>query len=171
MADLSWPAELPQAPLLASYSVKADSGIIRTPMDSGLARQRKRFSTPTSRVPVAWHMNGPQVALFKSWLVHRAANGGAWFNINMRLDDGDREVEARFVADATYKLIGRGWMSGVEKWMVSAELEIKDGPPLSSEVLDIVLGIGADELYAIDGALVGPFLAPAFATWHSHFGA
>ena len=170
MADLSWPAELPQAPLLASYSVKADSGIIRTPMDSGLARQRKRFSTPTSRVSVTWKMTGQQTALFKSWLVYKAANGGAWFNIALRLDDGDKTVEARFTSDATYRLIA-GRTGGSELWQVSSEIEIKDIPPYSSDLVELVLAGLIDDVLAAAAALDPPYLSPAFDAWHDHFSA
>ena len=153
MAAISWPTQLPARPLLSGHAVKADSGIIRTQMDNGLARQRKRAGTPTSRLAVSWSMNGAQAALFKAWVVDRAANGAAWFNIDLILDSGERTCEARFVADVQYRLIANGRTAGTERYIVSSEIEIKDTPEISYEVAELLVDPGLDALLAMQAAM------------------
>lgn len=169
MATLSWPASLPAYPMLASYVSKADSGIIRTQMESGLARQRKRPGTPTSRVTVQWAMTGSQAALMKAWAVEKAANGAAWFNINLNLDNGVRSFEARFTADLTYRLQSASAIDGQQRWVVSAEIEVKDLPPVSFEVGELLVDPGIEALEAIVVDLAPPYLQPAFDAWLGSF--
>lgn len=166
-ASISWPAsQLPAASLMASHQIDQDLGLIRTPMDSGLARQRKRFGQPLPRVKVQWLMSNTQVALFKSWLAAKAAFGGAFFQIELPMDEAVDTYDARFAGTQ----VGYAKL-GVDTWRVTAELEVKDRTPYSSEVVDVIIDIGSAALFQMQGDLDTAFLAPAFADWHAHFGA
>jgi len=157
---VSWPAQiLPAAPLWARYRIEGDLGIARTPMESGLPRQRRRFTTTLSKVTVAWTMSGTQKQFFLSWLAAKAGYGGAFFSIDLPLDDGTRAVEARFAQAPTYDLQATG------RWLVSSMLEVRDDPVLSSDVVDVMLGIGIDPLRQMAADLSGVRLTPAFAAW------
>ena len=161
MADVAWPtAYLPSAPLWAGFSMQPDPGVLRTPMESGLARQRRRFSTPLTIISVRWAMTPTQFVFFKSWISGAAAFGGAFFDITLRLDeDAARQVEARFHGKPRYT------HAGVSGWIVDAELEVRDEPLISGEVIDAILAFGAEAIIAAGAAIDGVTLAPAFAEW------
>lgn len=166
----AWPETLlPAAPLVSGYSQKPEAGLVRTDMDAGLARQRRRFSGTPSRVAVSWVMDGPQLEIFKAFIAHKAGFGSQFFSIRLPLDNGSRTVQARFVGNApTYDLMQPGTLPD---WLVRGELEIKDPPAMSAEVLDVVINIGTDQLDAIVAALDGVTLAAFFTTWEADFGA
>lgn len=163
---IAWPTQvLPAAPLWAGYRIEADLGLARTPMDSGLARQRRRFVNALSKVNVQWSMSGAQLQFFKSWLANKAGYGGAFFSILLPLDDGTRMVEARFTQAPTYV------KQATTAWLVTSVLEVRDDPVMSGDVIDIILDIGVDPLNAMAANLAGVTLAPAFDAWHTGFGA
>lgn len=166
MTAISWPDSiLPASPLWAGYRIEADLGLARTPMDSGLARQRRRFVNALSKVNVSWSMSGPQLQFFKSWLAAKAGYGGAFFSITLPLDDGTRSVEARFTQAPQYT------KQATNAWLVTSVLEVRDDPVMTGDVVDVLLAFGLDELQAAAAALDGVTLAPAFAAWHTGFGA
>lgn len=133
MSTLKWPVtNLPAMPLWSGYSIEPVSAVTRTQMESGLARQRRRFGTPPTNVNVRWFMSGTQVGFFKAW--QQSASAAAFFAIKLRLDDGVREVDARFIGKTKITPVGT---SG--DWFVDQQLEIKDLPLYTSDAVRFVL--------------------------------
>lgn len=165
MAAIDWPtAYLPASPLWEQYGVEQDQGLIRTPMDSGWARQRRRYPSAPSTVTVRWLMTAPQIEFFKSWMASAAA--GSFFNIELRLDAEPRTIDARFIASQKPRYVRAG---SDGSWFVDAVLEVRDTPPLSSDVVELLLTFGADELIAAGADLQGVTLQPAFQAWWEGF--
>ena len=54
-------------PLVEDYSITPNEAIIRTQMESGTARQRRRFDAVPSKITVKWFMNASQFSLFEAW--------------------------------------------------------------------------------------------------------
>lgn len=52
-------------PLVEEYSITPNEAIIRTQMESGTARQRRRFDSVPSRITVKWFMNASQFSLLR----------------------------------------------------------------------------------------------------------
>ena len=68
-------------PLVEEYSITPNEAIIRTQMESGTARQRRRFDSVPSRIIVKWFMNASQFSLFEAWYKYHAKEGAEWFVI------------------------------------------------------------------------------------------
>jgi hypothetical protein len=142
---IKWPDTLP-LPTIQGYSVQPNDSILRTEMEAGPARQRRRFTQTPTRVSVRWVMRQDQFALFESWYRFQAREGGAWFDIELLGGLGLIEQEARFTRQFQAQLF-----AGV-LWEVSSELEIRERPVLDEGLLALLLDEDAlGIITAVDG--------------------
>ena len=133
----TYPTQLP-APLVSGYALQPQDVGIRTAMDSGIARTRKRFSArPITTVPVNWLMSQNQLAIFDAWMLAYASD---WFFINLAGSLGIQTVQARLVGAWTSVPAG-----GSALWSVSATLEVRAFDALSAEQFDAALAFGTDD--------------------------
>lgn len=119
----TWPATLPR-PTVSGYQLAPVDQTVRTDMEAGLARQRRRTAARNDQISVLWLFDDAEMAAFRAWFddAAQAAGGAAWFT-SLPLATGDGGVvtsqEARFVgtytADALPGLL----------WQVNARLEIR----------------------------------------------
>ena len=77
-----WPDRLP-LPTLEVYGVQPGEAVLRTEMEVGPARQRRRFTDVPGRIAVRWVLRPDQFALFEAWYRWVAAEGGAWFEMDL----------------------------------------------------------------------------------------
>lgn len=91
-------------PLVEDYSITPNEAIIRTQMESGTARQRRRFDSVPSKITVKWFMNASQFSLFEAWYKYHAKEGAEWFVISLLGGLGLIEQEARFTQQFTARL-------------------------------------------------------------------
>ena len=138
---VTWPSMLP-LPTLEGYAVHPGEAILRTQMEAGPARQRRRYTQVPSQIGVQWTFSGEQFALFESWYRWRAREGGEWFEIELLGGLGLVGHEARFT-----KPFDARPRSGV-LWNVSSELEIRERPVLSEDALAIALDSDLAALFA-----------------------
>lgn len=118
----TFPATLP-APLAAGYAVRPREQTIRTDMDVGAARVRRRSTARLDNVPVGWSFSDAQAQVFRAWFDDptEAAGGAAWFGVSLKIATGGSvAVEARFMAAPSFEF------QGADRWRVSAELEVRD---------------------------------------------
>ena len=121
MADLAWPSILPPAPLWSGYAVDPQPGLMRSSIAGSLPRQRARYSTVLTRVAVRWKMSVIQLEFFKSWVQSRAAFGGAFFVIALKLGGAASEtVSARFGGAPRYTPLVAD-----RDWLVDATIEVR----------------------------------------------
>jgi len=146
---ITWPATLP-LPTVQGYGIRPGEAILRTEMEAGPARQRKRFTSVPSRIAVRWLMKREQFVLFEAWYRWHAKEGGEWFEIPLLGGIGLTTHEARFTRQFEAKLVG-----GV-LWEIASELEIRERPTLSADALDIALdsdlaslSVTADRLHGL----------------------
>lgn len=118
--SLPYPSSLP-APLIDGYSLTAGADTLRTDMESGAARVRRRsFSTP-DRVQLGWVFDAQQFAIFRAWWDGEIGGGGSWFT--MIVDDGvlgyatPRDVRFTKQFEAVKKSSGL--------WQIRVESEIR----------------------------------------------
>lgn len=117
----TWPATLP-APLLDGYGVNPAEQVVRSDMESGAPRARRRSTARNDHVPVNWRMTDAQFAIFRAWFDDdaEAAGGAAWFSISLPIGNGGfSTVEARFAA--IYKSSA---LPGLN-WQVNATLQVR----------------------------------------------
>jgi len=117
----TWPTTLP-GPLQSGYGLAPVDQSLRTEMEAGAARARRRTYSRNDRVSVAWTFTDAQMAAFRTWFEDdaEAAGGSAWFYITLMVGDtGATSQEARFTGPFQSAYNGRGL------WSVSAQLEVR----------------------------------------------
>ena len=129
---LRFPQHLPY-PTVENYSIKPGEAIIRTDMEAGPARQRRRYTQTPSRISVRWLMNPEQFCVFEAWYKYHAKEGGEWFFITLLGGIGLSSQEARFTQQFEAKLLN-GYL-----WEITSELEIRDRPTLTEDAMKIVM--------------------------------
>ena len=138
---VTWPANLP-LPTFEGYGIEPMDSILRTEMDSGPARQRRRYTQTPTRMPVRWQFTAWEFAVFESWFKYKAREGGEWFSIDLLGGVGMVGHEARFVGrgSAPYRANpSRGGPDDGARWVVTSSIEVRERFVLSQEVLDIAL--------------------------------
>lgn len=119
MAAYTWPTSLPQTPLLNGYAESKNINTIRTPMDNGPAKTRRRSALPTP-IQCAFNMTATQVATLEDF-VKNTLFGVRRFNFtHPRLRTS---VEARIVPGSDGKYYDLSPLGG-GMWHVSLAMEI-----------------------------------------------
>lgn len=118
----SWPGTLP-LPQGIGYQVAPVEQTVRTDMESGSARMRRRTAARNDKVTITWRMSDAQMAIFRAWFDDAAtgiAGGAVWFTVALRLGTGGATtVEARFT-----KPFQAAFLPG-SNWAVSGEIEVR----------------------------------------------
>lgn len=142
----TWPTYLP-APLQSGYEINTDDPNLRTQMDAGPDRVRRRFTAIPSRVPVRWRFTESELALFEAWHKYEALDGSAWFTVNLANGLGIQAMEARFTKPPKKPLL-----SG-SNWEVQAELEVRTMPVMSAAELEVALAYDPNNIAYASPAL------------------
>jgi hypothetical protein len=119
-----YPDTLP-LPTVDGYGIQPQAAFIRTDMDQGPARQRRRFTTAPTHYPVRWVFTEPQLGTFESWYEGAADAGAGWFTVQLRNGQGLQTVEARFIEPWQASML-----SG-RHYQVTATLEVRNRPVLA----------------------------------------
>lgn len=113
----TWPNTLP-APLRSGFQLARQSGVERTDMESGPARQRRVTRSKLHEVPASWLFTDAQMAAFRSFFDNDISGGADWFTATWRLWDGAATRELRFISgEFSVDAAGNGL------WRVSAKLD------------------------------------------------
>lgn len=123
--DIDYPSDLPW-PVRDGYDTNHVSPFTRTNMESGRARQRRKFSSVPSVVSVTWIFNGDnQAAAFELWFRQNIHDGADWFNCPLKTPVGEKQYVCRFTD------MYRGpTLIGLCAWRVTATLEVWERPLL-----------------------------------------
>lgn len=117
----TFPTTLP-APLVSGYALNPIDPTIRTDMEAGSKRARRRTKSRNDSVDVSWRFTDAQMATFRTWFDDdaEAAGGAGWFTISLAIGaTGSDSVEARFSGI---------WQASVVHgmiWTVTAQLEVR----------------------------------------------
>ena len=117
----TWPITLPRT-LATGYDLNPVDPSIRTDMEVGAARTRRRTSARNDKVGVNWIFSDSEMAIFRDWFDDPAqcAGGSAWFATKLALGTGGVvAVEARFVG------IWKSVVIPPLMWSVTATLEVR----------------------------------------------
>ena len=120
----SWPTTLPLAEV-DGYGIQPQAAFIRTDMDQGPTRQRRRFTTAPTHYSVKWLLTEAQLATFESWYEGPADAGAGWFSITLRNGQGLQSVDARFTQP------WQATMLGGHHYEVTATLEVRNRPVIA----------------------------------------
>lgn len=130
--NITWPNTLP-LPSVEGYGLTPQEAVLRTDMESGPARQRRRFRQTPTRITVRWLFSEFEFALFEAWYKYHADEGGQWFEIPLTGGLGLLAHEARFTRQFEAQLMS------ARRWQVKSELEIRERPTLNESALNILL--------------------------------
>ncbi|KAB7896443.1 hypothetical protein GA565_10860 [Rouxiella sp. S1S-2] len=135
MPDIYYPHDYLPAPLLPTsgeYGFKPVSPLLRSPLTSGRARQRRAFTSAPTQTSVKWlFKKDGQAQYFEAWFKHVLSDGVAWFYMKLKTPLGVELYKCRFtdIYDGPYFLAPRGWQ-------FSATLELWERPVLPAESLE-----------------------------------
>lgn len=121
MTTPAYPGTLP-APLIAGYEVDPIDQTVRTDMEAGAARVRRRTTVLQDKVQASWIFTNAQFTAFRTWFndPNNGAGGAAWFTVNLMVGSGSlTSVTARFVGPFTAPMLD-GF-----NWQVNAVLEVQ----------------------------------------------
>lgn len=123
---IEYPREYLPLPLREGYTFQAVSPMQRSEMQSGRARQRRRFTSVPTMAAVSWILSDVQSQLLEAWFEDALKSGSEWFNCPLKTPEGIQDYVARFTD------IYRGpVLVGVSLWRFTAELELRERPILA----------------------------------------
>lgn len=118
---IEYPAELP-LPLQDGYGLDTPvDPMLRTPMESGRARQRVLFDSVPDHVNAKWNCDRNQMAFFRGWYARTLNQGVEWFTTRLLLPEGFIDVECRFTGKPSGPTLVQ-----VSRWEYSATLELRE---------------------------------------------
>ena len=117
----TWPVTLP-APS-TNYGLNPVDQSIRTDMEVGAARSRRRTTARNDRLTVVWVFSDAQMAIFRAWFEDAAAGAGGgsiWYTDTLPIGtSGKVAVTCRFVGPYKASFLAGNY------WQVSADLELR----------------------------------------------
>lgn len=75
MLSIVWPSSLPQRPTVGGYLERFADTVLRTAMEAGAAKTRRRFTAAPRQIEVTFRVNAAQAAIFKSFFEETTAGG------------------------------------------------------------------------------------------------
>lgn len=165
MALPVWPQSLPQQPLFNGYAIEAGNGIIRTGMESGVARTRVRSRDPLATVELTFIMSASAFEIYKSWRRTRLGSGSGWFQIPVNTGaEVPRTVVARETGPFKCRPAGT-----VRNWYVTIPIEYRDEVGFDEQVLDVVVLYGENGVQDAAAIIGGADIRPVLTAWDAAF--
>lgn len=121
-----WPSYLP-APTI-DYAFDALSNVVRTRMDSGRTRQRRRSTALVRNVKLRFELSDQQMADFTGFFQDLLSGGADEFQTELFFGDGKKTYTVRFTGN--YTAVYRPHLT----WLVSCAAEVFAQQPLSRDV-------------------------------------
>lgn len=118
----NWPALLPR-PVMSGYKYRNEKNFLRTQMETGPARQRRRYTSVITEVDATFKFTHPQLALFESFFTNTLNDGVDWFQLAMVSGAGETVVDVRFKEPPEAAALANGNM-----WSLTAKVEIRNRP-------------------------------------------
>ncbi len=143
MAAISYPSTLPR-PNQPKYSLQPIDPVVRTNMDTGSPRNRRRFTAYPTQIQVEWLFSEAEMATFEAWFDWIINSGESWFNIDLINGLNVTTYEARFVGQG--KNPWKGDMQPGNAYLVSTILEVRSRPIIDATYLEVVTAYAPDDV-------------------------
>ena len=154
---INYPVDLPP-PQWASNSYAVTSPNERTSMDSGRARQRKKYSSVPVMRTATWIMTDTQARTFELWYKVTLKEGTEWFNIQMRHPMGFVMMVCRI--SGVYQGPTHWGAPSNELWQYGATLEVWERPLLPDEWAILPSFVAHPEIFDLAMNKVWPEATP-----------
>jgi hypothetical protein len=122
MTTPTFPTTLPNV-LMTDYGYQPVDNRIRTEMEGGLPRMRRRFMSNPVDFDVRWKFSMTELGIFEKFYREDLMSGVAWFNIKLVNGAGETTYLARFKEPYSVKPEARE-----HYWSVAAKLETIESP-------------------------------------------
>lgn len=167
MADIVWPAGLPQAPLVRSLSESFPALALRTEMETGPAKARRRATAVPRNFDIELSMKRNQVALFDQFYTDSIKLGSLEFEWKHPRTGATCDMRITSTPTAKPKA-PRG--DGNEYWSVSFSIEILPVPAIVVPGVQCVafFGTAGTPVFGTDSSL-SVDLASACRTDTTHY--
>lgn len=119
--------------LIDSYGYDEDNDLIRTDMEAGPARVRKRATQTPTVFSVSSKMTYTQLKIFESWIRYKINGGVEWFTVKLDTGSGLVEHMGRYVGKCSVR------HGGALTWVVSGKIEVEELLVMSEEDLDLLV--------------------------------
>lgn len=117
----TWPTDLPRLPLADGYSETPQSQVLRSSVDAGPSKTRRRFTAATREIPVNFTLTTAQADTFEAWFDADIQGGSLPFD--MTHPRTGATVSMLIAGDPPYQLTPIG--TGREYWRLSMQLEVQ----------------------------------------------
>jgi hypothetical protein len=117
MTNATWPASLPQDPLAQGFSEQAPNTVIRTTMEAGPPKMRRRFTAGIRNIECQLRLTSAQTDTLDLFFETTLAGGSLSFD--WKHPRTGATVTFRFVEPPSYGAVARGTL-----WWASLKLEI-----------------------------------------------
>ena len=121
---IEYPADLPCA-LREGYDFSPVSPLLRSQLETGRSRQRRRYTSTPTMASVSWLMNDMQGVLFEAWFKEVLLDGAEWFDCPLKSPMGMKNYTARFT-----DIYSGPTLTGQSLWRYTATLELRERPVL-----------------------------------------
>lgn len=119
-----WPTDLPN-PAATNYQEQPQSQIIRSTVDAGIDKVRRRFTSNTRQFSCTWYLTHDQLGAFESWFNNDLGAGSLAFRFpkpRYGMTTGTH-ILARFYGNNNDPLYTIGYAEQYRQWQVTARLE------------------------------------------------
>ena len=79
------------------YEIQPTNPVIRTEVEGGPSRQRRRFTQAPTTYSITWIFTQSEFAEFETWHKNELYDGVGWFNVALANGQGVTMQEARFI--------------------------------------------------------------------------
>ena len=120
MSTPTFPTTLPK-PSMSQYSLTPVNNVLRTDMESGPARTRRRYISVPTDVSVTWTLTRAELDAFQTFYREAIYDGAGWFLMPVVMGDGEALRTARFKEPYRAETVANEHV-----WQVSATLEVME---------------------------------------------
>lgn len=117
----SYPATLPDV-MVSGLGYQPQSAVVRTQMEDGRYRIRRRFRSVPTEYSVSWTFTTAELEEFESWFQNTIDYGADEFTITMASGNGNTTVTAQFIEEWSVRALSIGL------YQVSTKLQVLDRP-------------------------------------------
>ena len=119
----AYPASLPQYPLVQGFIDERQPGSIRSNMDTGAPKTRKRFTAVVRKLTWPTLLNGTERVTFDTFFITTINEGAGSFTIPDPVDDGT--ITVKFINPPSWSIIGAKSDLAVDRlWRATFNLEV-----------------------------------------------
>ena len=111
----TWPVTLPQTPLAEGYHSTPQDNVLRSEMDAGPEKARRRFTAKSEYITCQWDLSGAELIIFENFFEDDILDGSIEFDFPHPQDGGTVSAMIR----APYEKEPMA-----HRWRVHTEIEI-----------------------------------------------